>query len=183
MKPTCSQTTISTLKQCWVVAQVLKAEAHTSTPSVLRWFNTIAYLPHVAEYIGPVTVLPAADPTSSSSSATPPPANGHPSGGVSRGVPGLIAAAAASSSSSAGASAASQEAAGQEKPKGKAAKGGKLALNDVAKGQKKKGRDKEKPSQNPKAPQGQGMQGMLHRFSACKFSNSLVSKHKLLYVH
>lgn len=137
----------------------------------------------MAEYIGPVTVLPAADPTSSSSSATPPPANGHPSGGVSRGVPGLIAAAAASSSSSAGASAASQEAAGQEKPKGKAAKGGKLALNDVAKGQKKKGRDKEKPSQNPKAPQGQGMQGMLHRFSACKFSNSLVSKHKLLYVH
>lgn len=152
--------TISTLKQCQIVIQVLKAEAHTSIPSVLRWFNTIAYHPQVAEYINLVTVLPAADPPSSSSSAKSPAANGHPSGGVSRGVPGLIAAAAASSSSSAGASAASQEAAGQEKPKGKAAKGGKLAMNDVAKGQKKKGGDKEKPAQNPKVPQGQGMHTM-----------------------
>ena len=144
------------LKQCLVAVQVLKAEAHTPISSVLRWFNTIAYHPQVSEYIGPVTVLPAADPTSSSSSARPPPANGHPSGGVSRGVPGLIAAAAASSGSSAGASAASQEADGQDKPKGKAAKGGKLAQNDVAKGHKKMVGKEAKAAQATKAPQGQG---------------------------
>lgn len=129
--------------------QVLKAGAHTSIPNVLRWHNTISYHPHVAEYIGPVTMLPAASPASSSSHATPPLANGHPPEGASRG--GTLSSAATS---------ASQEAADQSsdsKSKGKAAKGGKLAKNDVAKGQKKGGEKKQKQGQAPKAAQGQGM--------------------------
>lgn len=116
--------------------------------------------------MGPVASAPATS-TQTASPAVPLPVNGNPhTRNPTRGVPALMTAAAASSE-------AAEQSAEQGKPKGKAGKGGKLAKNDVAKGQKKKGGDKENHAQTPKAPQGQGVsfrhtitvQSFLHTIS------------------
>lgn len=135
--------------------------------NVARWYRTVLSHPHVAEYSGPITPTPAA-PSSSSTSAPHAATNGISHGQATRGSEASTSQSAATSTSQStpqladhadgqqqkherpkGKDANGQQQ-GQAKPKGKDAKGGKLAKNDVAKGQKKGGDKKEKPSQAPK---------------------------------
>ena len=136
--------------------QALDTSARQSLPSVIRWYNTILSHPHIAEFTGPITAAPAI--SSSSSSPAPHAAtNGISHGQAARGGEASTSQSTSQSASQSGSKSASDAASDahgqqqrQDKPKGKDAKGGKLAKNDVAKGQKKGGDKKDKPSQAPK---------------------------------
>ena len=133
--------------------------ADKALASVARWYRTILSHPHIAEYSGPITTAPAA-PSSSSTPAPHAATNGISHGQAARGTEASTSQSTPQSAEYAdgqqqgqakpkGKDADGQQQ-GQARPKGKDAKGGKLAKNDVAKGQKKGGDKKEKPSQAPK---------------------------------
>jgi len=137
--------------------------AYKALASVARWYHTILSHSHVAEYTGPITAAPAV-PSSSSTPAAHAATNGISHGQAARGSEASTSQSTSQSSPQSAVHADGQQQrqdrpkgkdadAQQErqaKPKGKDAKGGKLAKNDVAKGQKKGGDKKEKPSQAPK---------------------------------
>ena len=149
--------------------QVLDARSRQSIPNVMRWYNTMLFHPTIAEFTGTPNSPP--DTSSASSSA----ASHSQTNGV---LESKSKASASPTSQRAGTpiqQASEHQSCGEEqedkangtgdgqqdklkgkgdgqqdKPQGKDAKGGKLAKNDVAKGQKKGGDKKEKPSQAPK---------------------------------
>ena len=137
--------------------------ADKALANVARWFRTILSHPHVAEYSGPITTAPAS-PSSSSTPAPHAATNGISHGQAARGGEASTSQSTSPPSPQSAVHADGQQQGqerpkgqdangqqqGQAKPKGKDAKGGKLAKNDVAKGQKKGGDKKEKPSQAPK---------------------------------
>ncbi|DBA82977.1 TPA: hypothetical protein ACH3X1_006755 [Trebouxia sp. C0004] len=141
--------------------------ADKALANVSRWYRTILSHPHIAEYSGPLTAAPAS-PASSSTPAPHAATNGISQGQAARGGEASTSQSASTSTPQSapqstmhadgqqqgqakrkGKDADGQQQ-GQAKPKGKDAKGGKLAKNDVAKGQKKGGDKKDKPSQAPK---------------------------------
>ena len=141
-----------------MLMQVLDARNRQSIPNVMRWYNTMLSHPTISEFTGTPSLPPV---TSSASSSA---ASHSETNGV---LEGKSKASMSSESQRAGTpiqQASVQHSPGkgqqdkangsgngqQDKPKGKGAKGGKLAKNDVAKGQKKGGDKKEKPSQAPK---------------------------------
>ena len=131
--------------------QILDAKARQSIPGVMRWYNTIISHPNIAEFVEPIGPAPATSLASSYSTT-----NGIPEGQAARGGEASTSQSSShpTSQSASGTAAESAPLAAdqkvQGKPTGKDAKGGKLAKNDVAKGQKKGGAKKEKPSQAPK---------------------------------
>ncbi len=136
----------------------------------MRWFNTVQSHPNVAEFLGPIAPAPVT--SSASSSAAPHSAtNGIAHGQAARGGEASTSQSGSQPASSATGTAASQPDGqqGRSKPKGKDAKGGKLAKNDVAKGQKKGGDKKDKPSQAPKGDKSnQNEDAILHSTSLLK---------------
>ncbi|DBA82318.1 hypothetical protein WJX79_003903 [Trebouxia sp. C0005] len=141
--------------------------ADKALANVTRWYRTILSHPHIAEYTGPITAALAA-PSSSSTPAPHAATNGISHGQAARGSEVSTSQSDATSPSQSAPQSAQHadgqqqrqanakggipdgQQQGQAKPKGKDAKGGKLAKNDVAKGQKKGGDKKDKPSQAPK---------------------------------
>ena len=149
--------------------QVLDARSCQSIPNVMRWYNTMLSHPTISELIG----TPSLPPTISSASSSA--ASHSQTNGVleERSKPTAVSGSqsACTHNQQIGEPTSSgkrqqEKAHGtgdgqqdklkgkrdgqQDKPKGKDAKGGKLAKNDVAKGQKKGGDKKEKPTQAPK---------------------------------
>lgn len=147
---------------------MLDARSRQSIPNTIRWFNTVLSHPNLSEFAGPLSAPPvtsAASSSASSSASSHAQTNGIATGkskdSQSQNVHKADAAAAGQQSSlPQGQQSNTREGqqsqskgnsdGQQDKPKGKDAKGGKLAKNDVAKGQKKGGDKKEKPSQAPK---------------------------------
>ena len=150
--------------------QVLNEHSRQSIPNVMRWYNTMLSHPTISEFTGTPSWPPLAS-SASSSAASHSQTNGvledkskatAVSGSQTACAPNQQIGDQQTSSGEGQQEKASGTGDGQQdkpkgrgegrqdKPKGKDAKGGKLAKNDVAKGQKKGGDKKEKPSQAPK---------------------------------
>ncbi|KAL3156197.1 hypothetical protein ABBQ32_012481 [Trebouxia sp. C0010 RCD-2024] len=160
-----------------VADKVFDARSRQTIPSIMRWYNTILSHPKVSGLTGPPSPPPI---HSSASSSAAPNHQTNGTKGTSRERAAVASSDTSQQvgdqqsssgegqqSTGKGKAEGHQEkgkgraegqqekgkgrAEGQEdKPKGKDAKGGKLAKNDVAKGQKKGGDKKDKPSQAPK---------------------------------
>ena len=150
--------------------QVLDAGSRQSIPSVMRWYNTMLSHANISEFTGALSSPPVTS-SASSQAASHSQTNGvvkekskenTSSGSRNDQTPGQKPVDQQSSSGEGQQDKLKGKGDGQQdkpkdsgdgqqgKPKGKDAKGGKLAKNDVAKGQKKGGDKKDKPSQAPK---------------------------------
>ena len=152
--------------------QVLDPNAHKSIPNVMRWYNTVLSHPSVAEFVRSTPSASASSSSSAPSSTVIPDAqtNGfsHDQSSRNEATSSFQSTSQTRSSTLSSTPALSggpsDHKQGQEaKAKGKDSKGGKLAKNDVAKGQKKGGSTKDKPVQAQKS-QG-GCQNSTHAYT------------------